>query len=313
MPNLSRGLADMGVRPSCREPLGQRKRKQTSSAAAEVEPERSKEEDMNRTKVWRASSLGALVLLVAVLVAAVFALPAHAAMTITNARAVRGPDASDMVHDLMAADPHLRAAIAAHEKKGQPLMFDAATVILARGEPDQALAPACTLSEESSTFYYDNVKLIFIPDAYSAGYWDGTVEALQYDSQGNLVSEFLADVTGQAPDATTPLTVTYEYVRYAIDKGSRIFVKVGSGPDGAHLGLKAGTAGGLGTKEAQISTREWLGGWGAWAKCTGAWCIGAAVGCGVGNAIDGEIGWLPCTSIGCIGSAIGCTHGSLWK
>lgn len=201
---------------------------------------------MNRTKVWRASSLGALVLLVAVLVAGAFARPAQATTTITNARAVRGPDASEMVHDLMAVDPHLRAAIASHEHEGQPLMLEAATVILAHGEPDQALAPACTLSERSSTFTYDNVNLIFMPDAYSAGYWDGTVEALQYDSQGTLVAEYLADVTGEAPDGATPLTTTYQHLLYSFDKDHTIRVKLTTPPQepgGSSLGVKAEKAG----------------------------------------------------------------------
>ncbi len=83
--------------------------------------------------------------------------------------------------------------------------------------------------------------------------------------------------------------------------------------NGSSLGLKGGSTGDLASKDAMFSTRGWLGGWGDWAKCTGAWCVGAAAGCAVGNAIDGEIGWLPCTGIGCVAGAIGCTYGTLWK
>ena len=271
---------------------------------------------MNASKMQKAPSRRCLLFFMAAAVATILALPARATMTITNARAVEGADASEMVHDLMSNDPHLRAAIAAHEAKGKPLMLDAATIVLAHGEPHEALSPSCTLSEQTSTFYYDNVKLIFIPDAYSAGYWDGTVEALQYDSQGSLAAEYLADVTGEAPDETTPLTTTYQHLLYSFDRDHSIRVKVTTpqgNPDGTSLGTKSGAPRTETYKDYLLPKVEWLGGWGDWAKCTGAGCVAAGVGCGVGNVIDEEIGWLPCTAVGCIGSAVWCTWGTLWK
>lgn len=195
-------------------------------------------------------------------------------------------------------------------------MLDAATVILGHQEPSEELSASCTLSAKSSTFLYDNVELIFMPDSYSTGYWEGTVEARQYDGQGNLVAEYLANVTGEAPDGTTPLTTTYEHVLYSFDKDPTIRVKIGADPeqpDGPSLGLKSNQNGDLAGQQAQLSTREWLGGWSDWGKCTGTACVAAGAGCAAGNLIDAEIGWLPCTAIGCVGGAVLCTWGTLWK
>jgi len=57
---------------------------------------------------------------------------------------------------------------------------------------------------------------------------------------------------------------------------------------------------------------RWRGGWRAWGKCSAAWGIGGAAGCGVANWWNAEILWGPCTAAAGITGAIGCTYGTLW-
>ena len=187
---------------------------------------------MNHRRLGPLNGLVSAVVLLVIAMVVVLALPVQANTTITAAKVHSGVEAGDMVRDLLATSPHLRAAVATHEHQGQPLFLDAATVIEAQAIPD---APAFALSdsflESSTTVYADSVELILIPDAYSTGYWDGTVDARQYDSAGNVVAEYLADVTGTAPDGTTPLTVTYQHVLNYFDRREPIKLDISPAPE----------------------------------------------------------------------------------
>jgi hypothetical protein len=248
----------------------------------------------------------------------------YAQVDVINARIQRGPEAAAKVNAAIAKNPHLKEAIARMESRGTHSHIEAATIISGIAVPANRSTNASSprVGATSETISGDDVEITFIPNTYYYGYWDGTVDAQLYDANGTLLDEYIGNVTGQAADPSSGLDCTYEDVTYAYDIGGDYGDGGGGGggpytyslpekgqrqrtlPPGEHHDVRA---------FRKVSAQGWLGHWGDWGKCSGAWCVGAAAGCGAANLVDAEIGWLPCTGAGCIAGAIGCTHGTLWK
>ena len=242
-----------------------------------------------------------------------------AQVKVINPKIQHGPEVAAKVGQMIAANPRLQKAIAALEARGTHSHLEAATVISGTVIRSNSVAASSALPvTATSTISGDDVEITFIPNTYYYGYWDGTVDAKRYDGYGNLLDEYIGNVTGESADPSYGLDCTYEDPTYGYDSGGDF----GGGPsDNQELMMSIPEKGerhpvlpGHDTVRGSgpVSVKRWLGHWGGWAKCSGAWCAGAAAGCGVANAMDAEIGWLPCTAVGCIGGAIGCTYGTLW-
>ena len=245
----------------------------------------------------------------------------HAQVSVINPKLQHGAAVEAKVRQMIASNAHLSEAVARLEARGTKSHPEAATVIsgiLVRtvGSVTSSSLPITA----TATISGDNVEIDFIPNTYYYGYWDGTVDAKLYDANGTLLDEYIGNVTGESADPSNGLNCTYEDVVYGYDYGGD-YGGGGGGPyqmsvpnpeKGERQRTLPGQNDGVRASRAVSATR-WLGHWRDWAGCSGAWCAGAAAGCGIANAVDAEIGWLPCTAAGCITAAIGCTHGSLWN
>ena len=76
------------------------------------------------------------------------------------------------------------------------------------------------------------------------------------------------------------------------------------GGAGALKGVRAVKAGYAQSRRARIR---------AWARCSFAWCGGAAIACVGVNIWNAELLAGPCFAVGCGASAIGCTWGTIWQ
>jgi hypothetical protein len=261
----------------------------------------------------------------AVMCLALMAAPVlHAQVRVINPRIQHGQEVAAKVHQMIAANPHLQAAIARLESRGTHSHPEAATVISGTAVRSSSVTSSSLPFGATATISGDDIEITFIPNTYSYGYWDGTVDAKRYDGNGNMLDEYIGNVTGESADPSSGLDCVYEDVVYGYDAGGDYGDGGGGGggpyelsvpnPDkGERHRMLPGGHDGVRASGGTVNINKWLGHWGGWGKCAGAWCGGAAAGCAVGNAIDGEIGWLPCTAVGCIGGAIGCTYGTLWN
>ena len=170
--------------------------------------------------------------------------------------------------------------------------------------------------------------MIFIPSYTAPGWWEGTVDARRYDAYGNLQDEYIANTVMTSPDPDTPFSVADEAVVYdGVTDPPPIapiytdepmpqqpYVTAVPKPATPNEPRRGGSPAAISSLSTpgKVQAKRWLGRWGAWGKCSLAWCGGAAVGCAVGNWWNAEIAWGPCTAVGCIGGAIGCTYGTLW-
>jgi len=244
-------------------------------------------------------------------------------MSVVNAKVERGQAAAAKVHAMIAKNPHLQKAIGRLEARGTHSHVEDATIITGIAVPSGTTTTSALSVGATATVSGDNIEITFIPNTYYYGYWDGTVDAKRYDSNGVLVDEYVGNVTGTSSDPSQGLDTVYEDVVYAYDYWGDGAGGGGGGGD-EEMMMGVGKPDELRARPRSLNPREprdghpvkalrWLGRWGDWGKCSGAWCVGAAAGCGVANAMDAEIGWLPCTAVGCIGGAIGCTYGTLWN
>src|ERR1700679_3746813 len=140
----------------------------------------------------------------------------------------------------------------------------------------------------------NTVEISFVTTVSEAGDWQGTIVGDQYDSSGSLISEYVANVILIEP--TVGVYVWNLIYELPIDNTGN---PVKSGPtspvqpDPAVSRLQWGVpfvqqrsaaiAVFRALKQPHIQNVGFLGGWGAWGKCTGAWSAGAAAGCFAGS------------------------------
>jgi hypothetical protein len=223
----------------------------------------------------------------------------------------------------------IHAALAYFEKRGQPIQYELASgvtgprpVQVASLRPHEgcranfslkSFDPLQQIIDPSGTGGW--VELMWIP-ALSLPYeWHGTAVGDEYDSAGNLVREYVAEIVLQMPD---PNIYQWNVVFEAPVAGGVVGDPLG-GP-GLLLTIDASKPLSIQAKtikkelsSPRVAPAKWLGGWGAWGKCSAAWCGGAAAGCAAANFWNAEVAFGPCAAAGCIGGAIGCTYGTLWN
>lgn len=249
----------------------------------------------------------------------------HAQASVVNPHEKRGPEVAAAVRKRIAADAHLRKALDRVEGRGLHPNVELAVMLTGNGLRSTAgdQRPAAVFAtglvpRPNEVISGDAVELTFIPAYTSPGYWEGTVAAQRYDAQGSLLDENISNIVMSSPDPSTAFDVTYEdavYVFTREDPAPYTLSALGDDPDHESTARKPRLQPALTGAEhghAPVAT-IWRGGWGAWGKCSGAWCGGAAVGCALGNWWNAEIAWGPCTAMGCVAGAIGCTYGTLWN
>lgn len=248
----------------------------------------------------------------------------YAGVRVSSPEQKRGPEIGARVRSLAASNKHLREALKRFEARGLDPRIDAAVMLSGKAVRNSStrsmMVATDSVKSDEEVVSGDGVELIFIPAYTAPGYWEGTVDARRYDSYGTLTDEYIANVVMYSPDPESAYDVTSEDVVYegVINDPEPRYPEqqyAYSEPDRPSAGNNGGRfrafveGGGM----KQRSDLRWMGRWGDWGKCSLAWCVGAAAGCGAANWWNAEIAWGPCTAVGCIGSAIGCTYGTLWR
>ncbi|HEX8495429.1 MAG TPA: hypothetical protein VF658_21640 [Pyrinomonadaceae bacterium] len=267
--------------------------------------------------------------------------PSAAPKKVKDAKVKKGPEVAARVRQLKETNENVRAALRYFEKKGRPSKIDDSFAITGKytysnkatalnrwggfNSLGSFIRPASFTQQESS-IGDAYVELIFVPNYDIENEWQGTVIGNRYDDYGNLVEQYVSESVMVTPDPNTySWDEIYEAPVYggevqpAIDEPGmytdyswgetreqqpqEYMYMTKSNKAGAHDGMSIVKAG-LQSRRARIR---------AWARCSFAWCGGAAVGCIAVNLWNAELLAGPCFAVGCITSAIGCTWGTLWQ
>lgn len=188
--------------------------------------------------------------------------------------------------------------------------------------------PASFAPQESS-LSDGTVEIIFVP-GYSVDHeWQGSVIANRYDEYGNLVEQYVAESVMTTPD---PNYYSWDEIYEAPVYGGEVQEPV-SEPgmytdynwgstrqeqpmEYQNVAKKNGAAaagGGAQFEKASYAAQTRRARIRAWARCSFAWCGGAAVACVGVNLWNAGLLAGPCFAVGCGASAIGCTWGTLWQ
>lgn len=248
-------------------------------------------------------------------------------------KAKSGPEVAARVKALKENNKNVRAALKVFENKGhKPKIENSSALIGSHASPNRQAAGSDSGIFQKASFVKqaqvgdDYVELIWVPTLSIDYEWQGTAIATRYDDYGNVLDQYVANIVMVMPDHNTyQWEVVYEVPFYngvasepIYEPGMYTDVDLGNSLSQQQLELsqqinklnKAESSGNVHFVKAKAQRR---GGWRAWARCSGAWGVGAAVGCAVGNWWNAEIAWGPCTAVGAIGGAIGCTYGTLWS
>ncbi len=249
----------------------------------------------------------------------------------------KGPEVAARVRALRESSENVRAALRYFERKGRPAKIDESFSISGSYGSGRATAsnrfgavfmPAAFAPQDQSSLSDGTVEIIFVPDYSVEAEWQGTVIANRYDEYGNLAEQYVSQTVLTAPD---PSVYSWDEIYEAPVYGGEVQEPIAepgmytdynwgttrdqqpmmyetqarkNGPaalEGARI-VKAGYA--AQTRRARIR---------AWARCSFAWCGGAAVACVGVNIWNAELLAGPCFAAACGASAIGCTWGTIWQ
>ncbi|HEX8722708.1 MAG TPA: hypothetical protein VF736_18975 [Pyrinomonadaceae bacterium] len=251
----------------------------------------------------------------------------------------KGPEVAARVRALRESSENVRAALRYFERKGRPPQIDESFSMSGSYGSGRAVAsnrfgavfmPAAFAPQDQSSLSDGTVEIIFVPDYSVEAEWQGTVIANRYDEYGNLAEQYVSQTVMTAPD---PSVYSWDEIYEAPVYGGEVQEPVSEpgmysgynwgstreeqpmmyqyetqtrkdGPaarDGVRV-VKAGYA--AQTRRARIR---------AWARCSFAWCGGAAVACVGVNIWNAELLAGPCFAAACGASAIGCTWGTIWQ
>ena len=258
---------------------------------------------------------------------------------VKDAKVKKGPEVAARVRALRESSENVRAALRYFERKGRPSKVEESfafygsygsgkQVASLGGRFGAFLMPAAFAPQDQSSISDGSVEIIFVPNYSVGNEWQGSIIANRYDEYGNLVEQYVAESVLTTPD---PNYYTWDEIYEAPVYGGEVQEPISepgmytdyewgntreqqpmdyqyvAGKNGADLRagakvVKAGYA--AQTRRARVR---------AWARCSFAWCGGAAVACVGVNLWNAEILAGPCFAVGCVGSAIGCTWGTLWQ
>lgn len=265
--------------------------------------------------------------------------PAAAGKKVKDFKVKRGPEVAARVRALRESSENVRAALRYFERKGRPSKIEESVAIYGSYGSGQQMAargghlggvfmPASFAPQESSSLSDGTVEIIFVPN-YSIDFeWQGTFIGNRYDGYGNLVEQYVAESVLITPDQNyytwdeiyeapvyggevqEPISEPGMYTDYnwgsPREQQPVTYMNTASknGADvraGAKI-VKAGYA----AQDRRARIR-------AWARCSFAWCGGAAVACIGINLWNAGLLAGPCFAAGCGAAAIGCTWGTIWQ
>jgi hypothetical protein len=169
----------------------------------------------------------------------------------------------------------------------------------------------------------DGIEIIFIPVYSVPGEWQGTVICNRYDSGGNFLSQYVADLVLTQAGPSYAWTGIFE-VSF---EGSQSYFEFGtpsnqqpSNHDGfldgpvssisnshflnANFGFVATTLQRLpGLPGARYPPNPRMS---QWVRCTTSRCVGTTVGCGALSTLTAGVSFGPCAVSACLGSAAAC-------
>lgn len=248
-----------------------------------------------------------------------------------------GPEVAARVKLLKENNKTIRAALKVFEDKGHKTKIED-SFALTGSYPSKKLAYAADSNDSSRIFQKasfvqqpqigdDYVELTWVPTLSIEYEWQGTAIATKYDNYGNVIDQYVADIVMVMPDHNTnQWEVMYEVPFYngiaqepLYEPGMYTDINLGEPLSQQQLELSQPISK-LGKVEfannvhfVKANAQRRLGGWRAWARCTGAWGVGAAAGCVIAHVWNAEVLWGPCTAAGTVVGAIGCTWGTLWE
>lgn len=253
---------------------------------------------------------------------------------VKNVKVKSGREVAAKVLKLRENNENVRAALRYFEKKGKPPQIENSFAITGTYSHTSqtakifnglgSLIKASSFTQESR-ISESGVEIIFVPDYSVEGEWQGTVIANRYDDYGNLAEQYVSQSVLVMPD---PNAYSWDEIYEAPVYGGEVQPAVnepgmytdynwGSRREEQPIDYMYVSKNGGSTDHAKIvnanSLQSRRARVRAWARCTFAWCGGAAIGCIAANLWNAEFLAGPCFAAGCITAAVGCSWGTLWQ
>jgi hypothetical protein len=239
----------------------------------------------------------------------------------------KGPEVANRVKDLRRSSKAVRNALAAFErnekKTGRKPRIEDATSMSFDYEKRSEGVSFLRTSFTPTQFFEGTIEVITVPVYSADGEWQGGIFAYEYDSAGNFLSEYVADVI-LLPDPTYTywdaiLEVSYDYNGSYLQAGTYSLYEQMGTPVGGWPATSRLLSSNPNYEKASL-TQGPIGhppGYPAWVllrkprvkaavKCTSIVCGASAGGCGFVSIFFAGTPFAPCVIRGCTSAVLGC-------
>ncbi|HBB89185.1 MAG TPA: hypothetical protein DC047_16390 [Blastocatellia bacterium] len=268
---------------------------------------------------------------------------------VREARVKTGSEVVQRVNQLKQANKQVKNALKAFETNAQknghlPKIEDswsvtsaAYPVTVSRAATPKVAGPLRKVSfKPQDTISEDGIEIIFIPVYSVPGEWQGTVICNRYDSSGNFLDQYVADLVliqaGPSYSWTGLYEVSFEGSQSYLESDPALgmitdpyfeFGTPSNQQPSNHDGFLDGQVSSIANTRflninfslvATTPQRFGIPGpryppnprMNQWVRCTASRCVGTTVGCGALSTLTAGVSFGPCAVSACLGSAAAC-------